>query len=360
MPNIQTTAKNPYKSVDPASQLSGFQKFLDRIGVTNYAGKAQYTNELNAAQWDAEQAARLDDLRYNSPEEQASRMREAGLNPDIQGVGDYEGVTSGNPMNSPAAVQDELTEPIQSIGRGIFNGLQLAMALKTGVAQARSIDLENAKKEFDLIRESAGTLSGEVHKYGDSKNLGNYASIFKSFGNGRTGRRISKAIGDYFDFLSSSKNFIDKHHYEGMSEAQDARSEFVYGAADPLGAPDDKDFIEAVTEFNRLNLEAEDIARQAGNARNKYLKASDDYGMQIGDYKYNKDYQKEMREFQKKMQAKMNDFYDKLEGKDTWWSKAILMGIMMQNQGLSVPGADLAGDIVRTAVTHRIPVARRR
>lgn len=360
MPNIQTTAKNPYTQVDPASQLSGFQKFLDRIGVTNYAGKAQYTNDLNAAQWDAEQAARMDDLRYNSPEEQASRMREAGLNPDLLGVGSYEGVTSGNPMNSPSAVQEELTEPIQSIGRGIFNGLQLAMALKTGIGQARSIDLDNAKKEFDIIRESAGTLSGEVHKYGDSKNLGNYAAIFKSFGQGRTGRRISKAISDYFDFLSSSKNFIDKHHYEGKSEAQDARAEYIYGASDPLDAANDKDFIEAVTEFNRLNLEAEAIAREAGNSRNKYLKASDDYGSQIQDYKYNKDFQKEQREFQKRVQAKMNDFYDKLEGKDTWWSKAILLGIMMQNQGLSIPGADLAGDVVRTAVSHRIPVAKRR
>ena len=80
-----TSPMNPYNNIDPNKSLSGWNRFTDWLGFTNHSGQLNQQFDLLSNQWESEYALALQDRDYNSPQAQMERMRDAGLNPDLNG-----------------------------------------------------------------------------------------------------------------------------------------------------------------------------------------------------------------------------------------------------------------------------------
>lgn len=135
----------------------------DYIDQSNYKmnrrGQAQYSEDLASLLYMAQinQEERMNE--YNSPSAQVQRMREAGLNPDLQGVenvpaqnvaGYNENPIAGLPTNLQQ-VSDVagIIQSVISIAGGISNGIGTIFKQPFDLAKS-AVDLFNAGPQFDM------------------------------------------------------------------------------------------------------------------------------------------------------------------------------------------------------------------
>lgn len=133
------------------------------------SAEAEKAYQRNIEQWMRENA-------YNDPSQQMARMKAAGLNPNmIYGSGKATALSAPSPQK--LAPKGQFNNPLAAVG-----GQQIA---STAIAaqQARSIQLENMKKEYDLgLRDpkyftetvqflNPKTNEWEVHIVSDTKNM---------------------------------------------------------------------------------------------------------------------------------------------------------------------------------------------
>lgn len=150
IPTMEQTKYNPFVGLDPSTNLSLWQKFTDGLGWTNHQGQLAYQQALASNQWESEYGLKQEDLKYNSPLEQAQRMRDAGLNPDLLGMENYEGQVSGNSMNTPEASNginsalDRSSTSVTSVIGAAFDALKTYIAFKNGMLDLDSKEIENA------------------------------------------------------------------------------------------------------------------------------------------------------------------------------------------------------------------------
>lgn len=105
--NFLDTMANPIGSVTSRDQIIDPYAL---VNPSNYkrtrAGQAQYNSDLAQAQRYAEMQEAAYQEWYESPEQQALRDREAGLNPDLLGLSDGEAADTEMNPNSPIAGQE--------------------------------------------------------------------------------------------------------------------------------------------------------------------------------------------------------------------------------------------------------------
>ena len=125
------------------------------------AGQAQYNSDLKQAQLYAEQQEASYLEWYNSPEQQAIRDREAGLNPDLAGLSGSQGVDTQQDPNSPIAGMPTNGQMALDTVNAVMNVIQTA----TSVASF-CVGLPNLGKQGKL-------LDAQI----DSTQLGNITSF---------------------------------------------------------------------------------------------------------------------------------------------------------------------------------------
>ena len=159
---IYKDVKNPYEGVS-IPKLGFIQRALDWLGLTNTGEQNRYQLELMKNQWDTEHSSSMADIDYNNPTNQVKLMREAGLNPDLLGVSQFEASSTGNPS---ASLQPDLSsnnaalEGAKSIANAIVSGFQMFIGAQEGFINIKDKVLDYSKK-FAQLAEDEGQKAFE-------------------------------------------------------------------------------------------------------------------------------------------------------------------------------------------------------
>lgn len=326
---ISTTANNPYNGIDPSQQMSGFQSFLDRIGLTNYEGKYRYAQDLLSNQWETENALRLEDREYNDYLSQVKRQQSAGLNPDLNGTQSFESQMSGNPASSGVlpTPAPEVEQSLGNIAQGLFNGIQMALGIRSGILDLRS-------KKINVDREAFGTAEDLVDKI--LKREGDLPSFLPDLSNIKS-KKLRKQVQNWLHQYESDMAFGKKQSYDRTVAFNASRTAFAESFANPLWRSDDQDMIEAIKGYNQMYFNVEKLQAEYLSKLHKYESKNLDYDDQAGLHRSNTDSQVARNRFEQDLKREMRKYFSKLMEKDNLWSQIALMSMFSSQTGMINP-----------------------
>lgn len=192
---------NPYRGL--TYQRSPWQMILGHLGFRTSADDWLTDKEMQANEWDAGIAQKLNDREYDLPINQVARQRAAGLNPDLDGgssIGTGEPGTSPDDNSAPAPTESNdvaqfasiITSGVSIIGSA-FDG---ALSMCGAVMDLRGKHLQNSV----LANEDSSSLIGAFNSFLESQYNGDdFSSVSEDASPGLvklfvdlTGRRPSK------------------------------------------------------------------------------------------------------------------------------------------------------------------------
>lgn len=246
---------NPYLNFTRQDGL--WDKIGDFFGFRTAQDKAR-DSQLNAAREYAGQVAQLQfENQYNSPQAMAERSRLAGINPDLNGVGDV----------APAGeFAQEQTSPEFSENEDVFNkaGNILTMLISAsgsalGIAsqfkELENMNLKNDAQEISNYLQLSGlvpdyisqflqpdnvhglgfsTEDGSIRDYLSAKTVSDFATRpeFSPFRSKRNRVAFGKSINQMFD---SVKDYATRYKYQ--NEYLSGRKDYITGRADSRYSP---------------------------------------------------------------------------------------------------------------------------
>lgn len=144
---------NPY--VGLTYNKSWWQSFLSGLGFRTDYDRWLEEAQVNANEYDAQVASIKQQNEYNSPAQEAQRMRQAGLNPDLTGI---QGVAeSASPIQDPQGMTPgqsesgefgEVTQKIWNFGTSILSLYQVGVGLARDMLSFKQ--MRNAVDEQDI------------------------------------------------------------------------------------------------------------------------------------------------------------------------------------------------------------------
>lgn len=353
---VKDINNNPYRQQQPV--ISKFQQWLDKNIGSNYQERANYQNELLAAQWDSENNLKLQDREYNSPQNQAELMRKAGINPDLSGgVSPFESQTSGNPLNSGLFpdVPDTISQPLQTVANGILQGLQLAIGVRSGLLNLKSLKLDNDAKAFSTAEDVVESL----FKMGE-KGMELPFDDFKKLTSSIKNRTLRRQTRDWYNRFRDEA--FNAARYKSQQNFEDARGQYINILSNPFYTDSrsdgmaDQNMINTLRDYNEMYL---DIERISADFQKRYMKSQgkaldvqdsqNDFLLQEQPWKNDVEYQKAQRELQSNIQKRLNTFFEKQMDKDNLWSQILLMTIFSSQTGAFNPvsaGLSAAGGVI--------------
>ena len=301
---------NPYDYID-----SGNYKNTAR-------GKMQYQEDLAKLLYMAQinQENRMNE--YNSPAEQAKRLREAGINPDLAGVDNMPAQNvagyQGNPMDGTKTTLEQASDVFGIIS----SATNIVGSLVSGASTIFGNPLGLAKDALALF-ESAPTEM-DLQSFIESSPIPS-----------RTKRRLSEYYNSY---ISSSK--ASGRNYSEASEYMKSKADFHKTRNNPLinpffsGAPDSFEEYEAYTDALSPLIQLEnDLAFKELNA--KFNKAAYDTGR----YNYEdgvdqRDFEKTQRDMYRSLRKPLLETINnlkKLSNKYPWatWAQCAVSAVVL-------------------------------
>lgn len=142
---------NPYSSLP--RQKTGWDKFLNWLGFRSGYDKAQEQYNLAGAEYNAQLEQLASEEAYNSPLQQAARMREAGLNPDLTGVSGEPASEFDNQQQSPDVSVGTDVNPldvVKSIGSAFMSTMSGTIALLNDVNLLKQAKIATDEKDLDF------------------------------------------------------------------------------------------------------------------------------------------------------------------------------------------------------------------
>lgn len=144
---------NPY--VNMTYHRSGWQSLLSKIGFRTDYDRWLEEAQANANEYDAQVASIEQQNQYNSPQAEAQRMKQAGMNPDLVGLENVAESASPNvdPQGmSPGAGESgefgEVTQKLWNFGTGILSLYQVGVGLAKDMMTFSQ--MKNAVDEQDI------------------------------------------------------------------------------------------------------------------------------------------------------------------------------------------------------------------
>lgn len=226
--------QNPY--VNNPRQKTNWDKFINWLGFRSGYDKSMEQYQLASDEYNAQLSQLASEEKYNSPLEQAQRMREAGLNPDLTGVSGEPASEFDNQQESPDVSVGTDVNPldvVSTIGKSFISTISGTMALLQDINLFRQSriatdekDLDYASKMIDFFNKS----DSYFHDQSDSSDdgnlnaslvthiLGNNSPLFhskrsvKRFNSFR-GKAVDSLLGlstefkSYEDFAKSAESF---------------------------------------------------------------------------------------------------------------------------------------------------------
>ena len=143
----QMAAANPYRNAE--YKKSFWQRVGSALGFRTEADAWKENMNIQANEYDAQIAQMQFQNEYNSPAEQASRMRVAGQNPDLLGTGDV--ASAASPFDDPSTPMQSTGDEgkIASAVKMVFDCATAAVGIANGFGQLQALKLANEGAEVD-------------------------------------------------------------------------------------------------------------------------------------------------------------------------------------------------------------------
>lgn len=116
---------NPYRNL--TYNKSWFQSFLSSLGFRTDYDRWKEDAQVNANEYDAGIFEMMQQNDFNSPMAQAQRMRDAGMNPDLLGIGDV--APGAKPNEDPNGMSQNVGDEFMEFGTSIASVFSRAMAV---------------------------------------------------------------------------------------------------------------------------------------------------------------------------------------------------------------------------------------
>lgn len=147
--------QNPYMNLD--YKESGLQKFLSNLGFRTGYDKRMEDMQLQANETNFQLALMDYQNQYNSEVAKSQRMRAAGLNPDLQGIGDAsESAGISEDTNPPAPTETDM-ETVSQFANVVMSAVSTSMGLMKDFQGLKQIqtsieagDIDNARNTYNL------------------------------------------------------------------------------------------------------------------------------------------------------------------------------------------------------------------
>lgn len=142
---------NPYNNL--TYNRSGWQDFLSSLGFRTDFDRWKEEQQVNKNEYDAQVASIMQQNKFNSPEEMASRMRDAGLNPDLLGTnGVAESASPVQDVNGMSPNSADDFEKVQQFGGAILNLCQVGFGLAKDLMTFKQMSNALNDQDFDLAK----------------------------------------------------------------------------------------------------------------------------------------------------------------------------------------------------------------
>lgn len=135
---------NPWSNLD--YKQTGWQKFLGALGFRTGYDKAVENQQFQSKEYLANVAAMKFQNDYNSPSNMAARMRAAGLNPDLQGLGDVSESASLAEDTNNTLPNGDGSETLDILSKGvnfIMSGISMAVGFAKDLGALKQISIAN-------------------------------------------------------------------------------------------------------------------------------------------------------------------------------------------------------------------------
>lgn len=373
---ITPSSNNPYQGIDYTAGLSRFQKWLDKHGITNYAGQLKNQYDLLSNQWESENKLKLADREFNDYESNVARMRAAGLNPDLLGVSGYESQISGNsasddivPLSESPFDAIQKASPIfstmASLLRLPYNAVMGAIGMASGILQIEDLYNSTQKNYTERFNKDVNTVLQAVIDAQDAEPDYDNGIVINGiniddFLTGIRGRRYKRAVSNevsrlYNLFGSRGK---ETKEYNSKSNYFDAKNRYIEGAS--IYPSNNVEFEESIIENLR---DVNKTARYTEYVESKFMKEiqpllhrlqknSVQYeNMGIADMLSNKDVLRDnevkrlMNKYERQIQEKQNQFLEKHLNGDSLIDQLIVLQLLNSRMSgaLSAPFEKAAG-----------------
>lgn len=214
----QLFANNPYRNLQ--YNESTWQKLLSLVGLRT--GKdAFYENAaIQAKEYDASVFSQIFQNQYNSELAKQLRMRQAGLNPDLQGIGDASEAVSpaDDPNGMPDSTADDaaqISSLVTGFASSIISAFGTATQIYKNIAEVKQISetinglaVSNASTMVDFI-DKVIVGSVPLSALEDGKGIESYVSNIDFSKYGFRGAGLAAANAAFSDRFDSIKNNAD-------------------------------------------------------------------------------------------------------------------------------------------------------
>ena len=241
--------------------------------------QALFNLQMANAQWQANLSLIDYQNEYNSPKEQVKRMREAGLNPDLQGT--QSGGVSASATAPVGAPGPDGTSDINTLG-GIFSAFSTAMSVANGLMSFKSAQESLDSQILDNVNKVDGfatsflvdnlvpeSFSSDKKLLDDSRaNLISQALSWsqKNYGfSNRQARRFQDAVIRKMD----SPDFLSQF-YDTINKSETARQDYLTKTSGDLYSQADSTMRILLDEVINEQIRYNRSSFKAGTEKNKY------------------------------------------------------------------------------------------
>lgn len=349
----QLFASNPYRNLEYKESL--WQKIASAFGFRTGADKWREDAAVNAAEFDAGIYSIMQQNEFNSPQAQASRMRDAGLNPDLLGVGDVaQGAKPTEDPNGMSPTSDGSVElsVIGKVGSTLVNLIPQTLSFMTNITQLKGIRMDNDLKELQFGSNAVDSVTKfftegiTKQDYEDAFTTGNFENLLDA------SQKDAKYLAD--TYLSSKKarkafNLAYGMHarslvaemskYKTYAEYEDARKKNLTQRSSQFFSDDDQtqmDLIKSILgPFERYQKRMNEINERLANLRNPNLEQGTinagleaerayvqniDGALQAQTENAGNEYQKQLYEIMKATDDMFAEIMQSLNESDKWYS----------------------------------------
>lgn len=314
---------NPYKGIDPTSQLSGWNRFTDWLGITNNAGQATYEAQLNAQNYESQLMLAEDQYQM-----QADAMRKAGYNPDFNDAGAIN-TPSGEVSNQAG---QNAAGSFARFGQAMGSIIQSALGIASGITQIQGTRLANDLSSLgqtlpSVLDTAVGNIAGFYTGTGQgARNTNTRTDLEEALQLGRfeidpvllrdiskmqlprpRTRRARKALDNYLVNFFTSSDF-QKRVFSRISEVNSSAMGAVKSFADNLGMNADDDIVDVLVDISSSLLKAEQLESRG---RRDYANTFD-YGLSADVANIANTEQREANRFRTNLNSTIREIVDKL------------------------------------------------
>lgn len=160
---------NPWNDLE--YRKSGWQKFLSFLGFRTNYDVAKENQQFQSNEYLSNVQAMAQQNQYNTPSAQAERMREAGMNPDLQGTGDVAGAAGLPEDTNNTLPNTNDTDQLISFASGLMNAFTGAFGLFQAFGSIKNTHLLNRGLEIknaqDLVTGAKAAISAVIPDLAD-------------------------------------------------------------------------------------------------------------------------------------------------------------------------------------------------